>query len=328
MGFQTTFYLSNKHLQTSYATFFRKPFLEGFEVEDFTLNDGDFIQAYWYNRPKHSSSQPIAVLFHGLAGSYKSPYIQGCVQEFDRLGFASVVVHFRGCADKENLLARSYHSGETQDNLEYLTYLHKYYKNSQLFCVGFSLGGNMLLKLLGEIKQNNLITAAVAVSAPMQLNISAKTINTGFAKIYQRRLLNDLKLSLLKKYEKHDIEKLIHLKKDDVKKIKTIKEFDQLYTAPIHGFLSADDYYEKCSAKQFLKDIKIPTLIIHAKDDPFMTTEVIPNSEEISVDVVLEVSENGGHVGFINGALLKPEYWLEKRVGEYFSSHSRLEKSQ
>ena len=314
MQFRTKNLLSNRHIQTSYATLFRKPFLKEWEREEFSLRDGDFIEIYWQNRPKRSETKNIALLFHGLTGSYRSPYIQGAVDKLCKENFTCAVVHFRGCGEKENLLARSYHSGETQDNLEYLQYIHKSYPKSKIFCIGYSLGANMLLKLLGELKQNSFITAAVAVSAPMQLEIAAKTIDSGSAKFYQKRLLDELKVSLLKKFERFDFEKLINLKKEDVKKMQSIKEFDERYTAPIHGFLSADDYYEKNSAKQFLKDIQTPTLIIHAEDDPFMTPEVLPKKEELSHFITLEVSKKGGHVGFIGGSLLKPEYWLEKRI--------------
>lgn len=320
MDFTVKNLLSNKHIQTSYATLFRKAFLKEFEIEEFTLSDGDFIEIFWYN--KRSNPKKIALLFHGLAGAYDSPYIQGTINELSKKDFSCAVVHFRGCGSKDNIKARSYHSGETGDNLEYLTYLHKKHKDAKIYCVGYSLGANMLLKLLGELKQNSFITAAVAVSAPMQLEIAAKVINTGVAKIYQKRLLDDLKKALLRKYEKYDLKKLIDLNKDDLKKITTIREFDERYTAPIHGFSSADDYYKKCSSKQFLKDIQTPTLIIHAKDDPFMSDEVIPKKSEISNYITLDISEKGGHVGFIEGSIFKPRYWLEKRIVAFFELFS------
>ncbi|WP_457743596.1 hydrolase [Sulfurimonas sp.] len=323
MNFKTNNILRNNHIQTSYATLFRKPFLKNFKIEKFILSDGDFIEIYWHFKPKKDEQTPIIVLFHGLTGSFNSPYIQGAINELNKNDFACVVVHFRGCATEENLLARSYHSGETQDNLEYLQHLKKEFPNSKLFCIGYSLGGNMLLKLLGELKQNKLITAAVSVSAPMQLKISAKTINSGFSKFYQKRLLKDLTKALLRKYQKHDFEKLINLKKESIQNIQTLKEFDDIYTAPIHGFDSADDYYKKCSSKQFLKDIQTPTLIIHAKDDPFMSTEILPQPNEISKYITLEISENGGHVGFIQGSIFKPIYWLEKRITQYFLNYLR-----
>lgn len=151
-------------------------------------------------------------------------------------------------------------------------------------------------------------------------------MNRGFSKFYQHRLLKELKNSLVRKYKKHDTQALIGLKREDAKKLNTFWEFDDAYTAPIHGFSSAENYYAQCSSKQFLKEIKTPTLIIHAEDDPFMTPEVIPNKNELSEHITLEVSKNGGHVGFIGGESLTPIYWLEKRVLEYFLSQSKRER--
>ena len=160
----------------------------------------------------------------------------------------------------------------------------------------------------------------------MSLDICAKNMNRGFSKFYQHRLLKELKNSLVRKYKKHDTQALIGLKREDAKKLNTFWEFDDAYTAPIHGFSSAENYYAQCSSKQFLKEIKTPTLIIHAEDDPFMTPEVIPNKNELSEHITLEVSKNGGHVGFIGGESLTPIYWLEKRVLEYFLSQSKRER--
>ena len=153
----------------------------------------------------------------------------------------------------------------------------------------------------------------------MQLDISAKVINQGFAKIYQWHLLKALKITLLQKYDQFEMASHLNIDKKAVKKIKTIKEFDEKYTAPINGFASAQEYYNRSSAKQYLKDIKIPTLIIHALDDPFMNHKILPTKEDnVSNSVELEVYEHGGHVGFVGGGLFKPEYWLEERIANYF----------
>ena len=229
-------------------------------------------------------------------------------------------MHYRGTSGKENSLPRSYHSGDSADALAYLSSLKQRYKKAKLFAVGFSLGANMLLKLLGEEANNSPLDGAVAVSAPMQLDICAKSMNRGFSKFYQKNLLKDLNKSLDKKYDKHNMQALINLKREDIKNLKTFWEFDDAYTAPIHGFTSAQDYYTLSSAKQFLKYIKTPTLIIHSLDDPFMTPEVLPKESEVSKSVTLEISEKGGHVGFIAGSALKPEYWLEDRIVEFFKT--------
>jgi len=313
--FNPSFFLKNKHIQTMYASFFRKFPKHDFFIENFTLNDGDFIECYWYKRP---TNKPIVMLFHGLAGSYKSHYIQGMMQELYENGFDSVVVHFRSCSGVMNKKVQTYHSGKTDDALEYMQSLKQRLPNIKLFGVGFSLGANMLLKLLGEEKENSLLTSAIAVSAPMMLDVCADSINKSFSKFYEQMLVKNLNKLLKQKYETHDMQKLIGLKKEDIKNIKTFWEFDEIYTAKVNGFKSAQDYYTKCSAKQFLKDIHIPTLIIHSKDDPFMSKNILPYKDEVSLHVELEIYENGGHVGFVNGSLFKPEHWLEKRAVEYF----------
>ena len=318
--FKPTFLLKNRHLQTLFSSLFRKSPTPSTEREIYYLDDGDFVECYWHNRAKIDSNTPIIVLFHGLAGSYKSPYIRGIMHESKKHNFATVLMHFRGCGTQENLKPRSYHSGDTADALSWITTLKKRFPNSKIFGVGYSLGGNMLLKLLGERGENSPLDGAVSVSAPMQLDISANQMNRGFSKLYQYILLKDLNLTLEKKFDNYDMESLLGLKKEEIKNLKTFWEFDGAYTAPIHGFTSAQDYYTKSSSKQFLKDIKTPTLIIHSKDDPFMTTEILPTNKELSQDIELLISEHGGHVGFVGGNLFKPKYWLESTIVNYFHS--------
>jgi predicted alpha/beta-fold hydrolase len=310
-------FLQNRHLQTLFATFFRKEIKLDFEIEEFRLDDGDFVECYWHNRDKMDKG--IVILFHGLEGSYRSPYIQGVMRSLAKSGFCSVVMHFRGCAQKENLLPRSYHSGDTKDARAYIKHLQKLYKDTPLFGVGYSLGANMLLKLLATYKNSSPLKAAVSVSAPMQLDICADQMDRGFSKIYQAHLMKHLNASLLKKYKRFPMKKYINLDEKQVLKLRTFWEFDNAYTAPIHGFKSAKDYYQRSSAKQFLKEIQTKTLIIHALDDPFMTPDILPKSDEISDFIEMELYPHGGHVGFISGTVLKPEYWLDKRISDYFS---------
>ncbi|MEA2098713.1 MAG: hydrolase [Campylobacterota bacterium] len=325
--FKPAFGLSNRHIQTLYSSFFRKSLKLDFKIEKFELPDGDGVDCYWYEKPDKNSSKPIVILFHGLAGSYKSPYIQGTMQKLSELGFSSVVMHFRGCSGEANKLPRAYHSGDTGDSTLWIQNVKKNFPTSKLFAIGYSLGGNMLLKYLGEKKEDSLLDGAISVSAPLQLDICANKMDKGFSKVYQKHLITNLKLPLEEKYNKHDMESLIGLKKESIKKIRTFWEFDEVYTAPIHGFESAKDYYTKSSSKQFLKDIKTPTLIIHSIDDPFMTPEILPNKDELSESIKLEISSNGGHVGFISGSLFKPSFWLEDRVTKYFKSLNLLSNS-
>ncbi len=318
--FNPSYLLKNRHIQTIYSSLFKKVKKHNFYVEKFTLNDGDFIECYWYEKRQLKSEKPLVLLFHGLAGSYKSPYIQSTMEILHKNNFESVVVHFRGCSGIANTKPISYHSGKTDDVKEYLDALQKKFPNIKLFAIGYSLGANMLLKLLGELKEASSITKAVSISCPFVLDICASKMDKGFSKFYRYILLKDLKKELEKKCTLYDMQSLINLKKDDVAKLSSFWEFDEVYTAPIHGFKSAKDYYDKCSARSFLKNITTKTLIINSLDDPFMTPEVLPTSNEISKDIELEILTHGGHVGFIDGSLSKPIYWLDKKIVNYFKS--------
>lgn len=316
--FKPAFGLKNRHLQTLYSSIFRKVPDIDVQEEMFELSDGDFVECNWYNRPSDEGSTPIVVLFHGLAGSVNSPYIKGLMLKLKKSGYSSVLMHFRGCSNKMNRLARSYHSGDTDDAKEWFAHLKQKYPKSSIYAVGYSLGGNMLLKLLGELKENSPVKAAVAISAPMQLEISANRMNSGFSRLYQYLLMKDLKEHLKEKYSTHDMKSLIGIDKEDIDKFKTFWELDNAYTAPIHGFSSAKDYYAKSSSREYLKDITTNTLIIYSLDDPFMTPKILPKKSEVSKRVKLEIHRYGGHVGFISGNIFTPKYWLEDRIINYF----------
>ena len=314
--------MRNRHIQTLYQTFFRNIKEPKYIIEKFILEDGDFLESYWHKTKNSRDDTPIVVIFHGLAGSYKSPYIKGIMIALSNAGFNTVLMHFRGCSGKVNTLPRSYHSGETTDALSFIHSLKKRFPHSKLMAVGYSLGGNMLLKLLGEEKTNSLLCAAVSISPPMQLDVCANAITQGISRIYERRLVSDLNKGLIKKYSVNDMESCIGINKMQVAKLKTFWEFDSVYTAPVHGFKSAQDYYTRCSSRGFLKDIHTPTLIIHSSDDPFMSKEMIPKEKELSSSVTLELSQYGGHVGFIEGSIFTPRYWLEDRIIHFFNNSS------
>ncbi|MDX2504061.1 MAG: hydrolase [Gammaproteobacteria bacterium] len=312
--------LSNRHLQTLFPAIFRKQPRPEIEIECFELDDGDFVECFWHHKPDHDNQIPIVVLFHGLEGSFESPYIQGIMHALKKAGFCSVLMHFRGCSGRMNRLPRSYHSGDTADAKAWIKTLQQRYPQSPLFSVGYSLGGNMLLKLLAEWGATSPISAAVSVSAPLQLDVCAKRMNKGFSRFYQYILLRELKRSLLKKYTIYNMKSLLGVDEQEIKQLKSLWAFDDVYTGPVHGFSSASDYYEKSSSKQYLQDIVTKTLLIHALDDPFMTHEVLPDRDEISSEVQLELHSTGGHLGFVSGSLIKPEYWLEKRITTYFKN--------
>ena len=329
LPFQPSFCLKNRHIQTLYASFFRKDIPLGYHTEEFTLSDGDFLDIYYTKELLPDDTDAVAVIFHGLAGSYKSPYVQGISHELQQHRIAPVVMHYRSTSGRDNRCPQTYHSGKTDDALEFLESIKKRYPDKKLFCIGYSLGANMLFKLLGELQHNSFIDAAVGVSAPMDLALCADAVNKGFARIYQEHLLRELRRSLELKYQKHDMYKLIGLKKEEIPKLKSFWEFDEAYTAKIHGFSSVNDYYYKCSSKRFVDKIATPTLLLHAKDDPFMSPDVIPTQDQVSKSVELEIYKHGGHVGFIDGSLIKVHYWLEQRICNYllnFLSYNRHQK--
>ncbi len=232
-------------------------------------------------------------------------------------------MHFRGCSGEPNRLAQSYHSGETRDLQTVITELIHREPHSPLFAIGYSLGGNVLLKWLGETGESgreNPLKAAVAVSIPFELAKTAEHLKTGFSRIYQWHLLHSLSISHMRKFKY--LPKPIAIRDIKPTALKTFWEFDDAITAPLHGFKNADDYYEKSSSRQYLVKIKTPTLILHALNDPFTTLSALPTIDEISSQVSLEFSEHGGHVGFISGRYpWKPVYWLEKRIMSYLQSY-------
>lgn len=317
--FKPSFLIKNPHLQTIGSMLLTKPTDIKIEIEQFELDDGDFIECFWH-KISNDPSTPIAILFHGLAGSFKSHYIQQLMPKLAIVKFNVVLMHFRGCSGKMNRLLRSYHSGDTGDAKAFIAHTNTLYPQAKLFAVGYSLGANMLLKMLGEYKEQSPITAAVAVSAPMQLDICATKLNTATSKIYQAYLMKDLRAFLYEKAKSHNIKQMIGLDVKNIKHIKTFWDFDEAYTAPAHGFSSAQDYYNKASSKQYLKYIHTSTCIIQALDDPFMTPAVLPHKHEYTDKTQLLISKHGGHVGFMQTLLFKPKFYLNSTIIEYFNN--------
>ncbi len=311
---------SNAHFQTTLPSLLNRTKHPHFIHQAFELDDGDFLDLAWQQLPA-LDSRPLIIIFHGLEGSVYSPYANRMMEALDTEGFNSVVMHFRGCFDKQNRLARAYHSGETGDAKAFIAHLVHTYPERTLGAVGYSLGGNMLMKLQGELGESSPLFAAVSVSAPLRLEQTADYINSGVSRFYQKILMDPLKKRLLEKFEHHDYEKIIGLKKEDVPALKSFWEYDDLFTGPIHGFENAKEYYTRSSAQQYIQHITKATLIIHAKDDPFMPVSVLPDEDELPENITMEVSEHGGHVGFIGGTLLKPKYWLEERIVGFFMTN-------
>lgn len=306
--FKPSWWLSNRHVQTIWATCFRKRNISLLlRHEKFDLKDGDFLDLVWYEKGKG----PIVILLHGLEGSANSPYALGMLETIQQLGWRGVVMQFRCCGHEINRLPRSYHAGDTADLAEFVYFLKEKEPATPLLAVGFSLGGNVLLKWLGETKKDNPLQAAVAVSVPFDLGCVAEQMQKGLTKLYQAYFLKLLRQKMTKKMRELSIPFYF----PSLKKLKTIYDFDDYITAPLHGFKNAEDYYQQSSSKQFLKSIEVPTLMIHAKDDPFMTPDILPSKEELSQKITFEIYNQGGHVGFVTGKFpWRINYWLEQRI--------------
>lgn len=310
--YKAAWWLPGPHCQTIWSRFFRKEIELNTLRERVELPDGDFVDLDW----NVSGDGPIVLILHGLGGSIESHYAKGLLTAIEKKGWRGVLMHFRGCSGVNNRYARSYHAGETKDLGEILQLLKQRFPDTPFVAVGYSLGGNVLLKWLGEQHGNNL-SAAVAVSVPFDLTLSSKRLNEGFSKVYQWYLLRRLKQSIQRKAE------ILHSEIDVSKalKSKTIKEFDNLVTAPLHGFSGVDEYYQQSSSRQYLKNINTPTLIIHAKDDPFVSEQAIPKSHELSASTQFNLTDRGGHVGFVSGKFTEPTYWIEQRIIKYFERY-------
>ena len=239
------------------------------------------------------------------------------MQRLHTRGWRAVLMHFRGASEEPNRLARGYHSGETEDFDFALRLLKTRYPTATFAAVGFSVGGNVLLKWLGEQGARAPVVTAVAVSVPFDLRLSAKAINRGFSRLYQARLLHAMRSNAMAKFSR--IEPPFALPK--LSELRDFHAYDAAMTAPLHGFAGVDDYYDRCSSRQFLKNVRVPTLILHAIDDPFMSPDVIPTEAELSDQVTLELSQRGGHVGFISaGPKGQPQFWLESRIPQHLES--------
>lgn len=305
--FKPAWWLPGPHLQTLWPTLCRKKQKRLIlERERFELPDGDFLDLDWAG-----DKGPIVIILHGLEGSVRSPYAQGMLQAIVKNEWRGLCMHFRGCSGEPNRLVRSYHSGETRDLATIVKSLTKREPGVPIAAIGFSLGGNVLLKWLGETSDLNPLVAAIAVSVPFELQKASRRIQRGFSKFYQWHLLNCLRRRLRKKFQMQAAD----LDVSTLARVKTLWEFDEKVTAPLHGFSCAEEYYSRSSSRQFLSKIRVPTLLVQALDDPFMTEDLIPEPEELPEQVKLEVTPAGGHVGFVAGKFpWRSEYWLEHRV--------------
>ncbi len=283
----------NGHISTIYSGLIRKVTNLNQQRERLELEDGDFIDLDWSFSP--APSNVVVILLHGLEGHGQRPYIKGSAKHFNSNELDSCAINFRGCSGETNRLFRSYHSGDTEDLRAVIQHILATRKYSSIYIKGFSLGGNLTLKYLGEGHVAKEIKGAVTVSVPCSLHDSLiqllKLKNTLYAKRFKKHLVEKLYL------KRQKFPELISM--EQIKKIRNLKDFDDIYTSKAHGFKDALDYYTQCSSLQFLPRIKIPTLIINARDDSFLGTDCYPIEEAKNNTLLfLDMPNHGGHVGF------------------------------
>lgn len=307
-------WLPGGHAQTIWPLLI-KGTLPDYRRERWETPDDDFIDLDWI---AGAPGTPCVVLFHGLEGSSRSHYARRLMHAVARRGWHGVVVHFRGCSGEPNRLPRAYHSGDSQE-IDWVLRRLQGRGYPALFVAGVSLGGNALLKWLAEQGSHALdvVNAAAAVSAPLDLAAANTALSSGFNLVYARHFLRTLIPATLAKERRFpgrfDIRR--------ARAARTLRDFDDAVTAPLHGFLGADDYYARSSAGPLLGAIQVPTLLLNAANDPFLPAAALPRREALSTAVMLEVPPHGGHVGFVHGALPGRIDWMPQRLLDHFAAH-------
>ena len=315
--YRAPWWLPGGHLQTIYPSLVLRRRPPRYRRERWQTPDRDFIDLDWI--AEGVDSAPLLALFHGLEGSSGSHYAAALMRAVTRRHWHGVVVHFRGCSGEPNLLPRAYHSGDADEIGWILQRLRALAPARPLFAAGVSLGGNALLKWLGRerTRARAVIDAAAAISAPMDLMTAGDLLGSGFNRLYGWHFLKTLKPKSLAKLQRfpglYD--------GNVVRNARTLREFDNVVTAPLHGYLDTNDYWRRASSKPDLGTIGVPTLIVHARNDPFLPGPHLPAAGDVSSSVTLEFPEGGGHTGFASGPFPGNLDWLPERLLNFFSAN-------
>lgn len=320
-SFKPAWWLPGPHLQAVGARLLRST--QGVEIdrERIELDDGDFVDLDWTVSAAGIAppdNAPLVLVLHGLEGSATSDYVQETIRSLASRGLATTALNFRSCSGEMNRLPRFYHSGDTADVALVISRLRRRYPGRPLGAVGFSMGGNVLLKHLGECGRDDRpdveVDAAAAISVPYDLTTGINTIERGLGRLYQLYFLRRLRRKLRLKGD--ILRDEVNL--DRLLQVRTLRAFDDLGTAPLHDFLDSADYYRRASSKPHLTAIRKPTLLIHANDDPFQPPEALPR-EEVSQSPFLTAlfAAHGGHVGFVSGSLWAPHFWAESAAADF-----------
>ena len=299
----------NGHVNTVFRPLFMK-LSHNYERTRIETWDNDFIDLDF----SKVGSKVLVLLIHGLEGSSESKYMLTATEELNRNGYDTVSFNLRGCSGEDNRLLQTYHSGKTEDVDFVVSHLLENYNYDQIMIVGYSLGGNLTLKYLGEYagKISDKVIGGIAVSVPIDLASSGKKMATLKNKIYMEEFLKTLRVKVLQKVEKFPE---YQVDKEKLFKAKAFKDFDELYTAPVFGFDSPEDYWEKASSKPFIRKISKPALLITSLDDPFLTKQCFPYEEANEMENFhLLATKHGGHVGFVQSFRQQNNRWLEGRI--------------
>jgi predicted alpha/beta-fold hydrolase len=307
-------WLPGGHAQTIYASRLRHgaPALRRERVD---AHDGDFWDFDWLDAP--APAAPLVALFHGLEGSARSHYARALMRALAARGYAGVIPHFRGCGGEANRLPRAYHSGDfTEIGALVAAIRARIAPSRPLYLVGVSLGGSALLNWLGreEHRADDHVAAAAAVSAPLDLTAAGIAIGQGFNLVYTRHFLATLKpksLAMAARFPGR-------LDATVIRRARTMRDFDEVVTAPLHGFTGADDYWRRASSLPWLRAIRVPTLVLNARNDPFIPPESLAGRSDVSERVLIEKPAEGGHAGFPGGRFPGHVDWLPRRLLHFF----------
>ncbi len=310
--FEAPSWLRNAHLQTLYGSLFAPSPAVAYRRERWETPDADFVDVDFVDGP---AGAPWVHLYHGLEGSSGSPYARQIMSLAKQRGWRGSVFNFRGCSGEPNRLARAYHSGDTPEVDWSLRRLKALAGAAPFYAAGVSLGGNVLLKWMGEQGDaaGAIVERAAAISAPVDLMAAGWALSTGLSSVYGRHFLVTLR--------QRSFDKLARFPgmfdAAAARRTRTLREFDDVVTARVHGFAGVDDYYTRASSKPWLPAIRVPTLLLNARDDPFLPERYLPRPGEVSRAVTIEFPERGGHVGFVRGFPGRID-WLPERLIHFF----------
>mgnify|MGYP003576413614 CR=1 FL=1 len=303
-------FLRGGHLQTIYPALFRRVRKVTHRRERLELPDGDFLDLDWASEGRDR----LVILSHGLEADSSAPYIQGMAAALRGRGWDVLAWNYRGCSGESNRLLPFYHSGASHDLHQVVSHALAVHPAARIDLVGFSLGGNMTLKYLGERSVPDRVHRAVAFSVPCDLASSSVRLASRANRIYMDRFLRSLREKLVEKQPRFPEE----IDLSGISRIRNFKQFDDRFTAPLHGFRDAEDYWERASSRPFLGRIQVPALLVNAANDPFLGTGCFPREEAEESDFFhLEVPEDGGHVGFLSA---DRDYWSEYRALEFLGA--------